>query len=96
MARNFPSGQPHESPDAPHPAGAVPATGTVGASVTLTVIQAGITPAPPCVPQAFRQPCEHCGHEMVWAFDPVLSAKLDWLAVLVDDPEPTDDEEGQP
>jgi hypothetical protein len=68
----------------------------MGASVTLTAIQAGITPALPGVPQAFRQPCERCGHANVFPFDPALSAALDWLLVLGEYPQPTQDEEVTP
>jgi hypothetical protein len=57
-----------------------PATGTVGASVTLTAREAGVTPTP-FVPTVFRTPCEHCGHEMVFPWDPVLNAKLDALPI---------------
>jgi hypothetical protein len=91
MARKRSNGQ---IPPRPQPAGprkdaqrpAVPATPP--ANAVPATEGAGITPQPPCVPQAFRQPCEHCGHDVVFPFDPGLSAQLDWLTWLEDDPQP--------
>ena len=81
----------HPNPNDPRPDGAVPHD----ESTVPRATEAGVTPRV-FVPEAFRQPCERCGHENVWAFNERLSAMLDWVAVLVDYPEPTDEEEGQP
>jgi hypothetical protein len=98
MADDIYSSQPHDSPDSPRPDGTVPdptrtvpATGTMGARVTLVAQGAGITTSAPFVPTVFRTPCERCGHQMAFPFNAKLSALLDWLAVLVDDPQPTDE-----
>jgi hypothetical protein len=48
----------------------------------------GVTLAPPFVSTTFRLPCPQCGHAVVFPWDPVLSAALDWDLVLC--------EEGQP
>jgi hypothetical protein len=87
MSRNLHSGQiPHAIQDQ-----RLIATGTLAPAST-----AGVTPSAPFVTQAFRQPCAHCGHEVVFPFDPALSAALDWLLVLDDHPQPTQEEEVTP
>jgi hypothetical protein len=72
-----PSGQP-SLPQQDH---TLTATGTRTDSATLATLQAGVTPAPVFVPTTFRQPCEHCGHDVVFPFDAQLSATLDALLV---------------
>jgi hypothetical protein len=67
------------------------ATGTVGASVTVTAREAGVTRRVPFVPTVFRTPCESCGHEVEFPFNERLSVLLDWLTWLADEyPQPTD------
>jgi len=65
------------SPGGQHTHATVPAA----LSPTPTSTPAGVTQTPVFVPTVFRQPCERCGHENVWPFDPVLSAQLDALLI---------------
>jgi hypothetical protein len=63
------------TPEAPKPTDATP--GTTSSDLAL------VPPCPPGpAPSAFRVLCPHCGAEVVFPFDPVLSARLDRLQCL--------------
>jgi hypothetical protein len=103
MPCSFTHGQQHPSPEDPRrpgadpdPVSAVPKTVPHPESTVPVAREAGITRRVPFAPTVFRQPCESYGHEVEFPFDAKLSALLDWLAGLVDSPQPTPDEEGQP
>jgi hypothetical protein len=39
-------------------------------------------PPPGALPAAFRVTCRHCGRDVVFPWDPILSARLDLLRYL--------------
>jgi hypothetical protein len=65
----------HPEPSRPqHPGATLETSGTTGDDSGTRVPR-----SPGTIPRAFRIPCQHCGADVLFPFDPVLSAKLDRL-----------------